>query len=393
MLHDLLFVLVLAGLVAGCLVVFVSVRNMRRDRERIRTMLAASNIELPKPGRVAINYHRDTEYRYQYGVAGRSEIAKFRLGIAHDNHARVTIRRERGIDRLCKRLGIVAEVQTRVRTFDRRYYIDCAQPAYAEALLADADKREAVEAIMASGFNTIICDDDSIVAEVSKPTADTTSFRPLSDTVESLWVLAQGQPRIPEHLGSDRAAGWLRRLQFVYTLLALMCALAFGAVFMGLDAYRPLDIAQLFARSLLFSLPVLLLIAGLLVMLLRGESSSHIHVAVALILALGAIIFGGYGGLLIANALGDQPPADTIEATVIGKRMTTTRGGRNYRATVESWRPGRPEEQLRIPADAYERLKVGHSRLAVTIKPGRFGFPWLAGPLTVVQDPPLDRLP
>lgn len=350
--------------------------------------LENSGLELPLGGEVKTATSRGIEYSYQYLSTGRGRQPELRVWCHHPNRGHLNVRRERSGDRFFKRIGLVAEVQTRDRKFDAAYFIDSAEPAFAQALFSSPAAREAIETIMACGSAEVVLNEDMIMARLVQPAFPSQTDNTLQDAVAGLHRLSEDQPQIPDHLGRDSRKRWHFRLGVIYTVLAFATVTGAGLVFLGLAQWRPLDTGRLFLHSLLFSLPGCALILYFLVFAIRGRSNSHTHFVISTLITIAALLLLGHGVLMFMNAYTDRSPAALYRVEVISKRITRAKNERTYRVSVASWRANGAYEELKVPRDLYERIEPGRDRLDITTRGGRFGYEWLTDAPTPTKETP-----
>lgn len=78
--------------------------------------------------------------------------------------------------------------------------------------------------------------------------------------------------------------------------------------------------------------------------------------------------------LVICNGGLDRSVTPT-EAVVIARQITQGRHSKTYSLIVESWRPGRDTEELRVNTAIYQAA-VPNQTVTVDVHKGFFGWPW-----------------
>ena len=364
-------------------VIFYAIAITRRNTERMAAFVKNIGLQLPPAGDTKTANHNDIDYAYQYIAASRNQPAEFRLWHPHQNSGQLIVRTERSSDRFFKRIGIVAEVQTKDRKFDEAYFINTAEPAFARAMFSRVAARDAVKTIMTSGFDRVTLDEDRILATTRQPGVSRARARSIGDTLQALHELARDQPKIPDHLGQDERASWQLRLQVVYITLAMLGIAGFGLFFLDLDRFKPVDASQVIAHCLVFFIPACAATLYLLVMVLRGRSNSHTHLGISSLIALIVLPFFISGLLMFTNAFGDSSPAEVHRAPVISKRISSGKNGSIYRVRVASWRAGRGDEEFVISRALYQRIEPTHTHLDIATRAGKLGYEWVSAPLTL----------
>jgi len=149
----------------------------------------------------------------------------------------------------------------------------------------------------------------------------------------------------------------------------LSLAGAAAVAFAGYQQYPPLDEAE-FAKA---SLGVSVLATGLLVVaLLISKGSELLGYLIGALIALPLIGWWGGGWL---NAYLDRGPPTVHVALVVNKYMTRDYP-RNFYVTLASWRPNRKDVTIEDER-LFGVVQRKRSLVAVTTKPGFFGFEWM----------------
>jgi hypothetical protein len=148
-------------------------------------------------------------------------------------------------------------------------------------------------------------------------------------------------------------------------LLAIAAAVAFA----GYQQYPPLDEAE-FAKA---SIGVSVLATVLLVVaLLISKGSELLASLIGALIALPLIGWWGGGWL---NGYLDRGPPTMHVALVVNKYMTRDYP-RNFYVTLASWRPNREDVTIK-DEQLFGVVQRKRSLVAVTTKPGFFGFEWI----------------
>lgn len=122
-------------------------------------------------------------------------------------------------------------------------------------------------------------------------------------------------------------------------------------------------------------------IAALFAYLLYRSAPNHrdLRFMTPAVLLLG-FFFGSLGlGLYLNEAL-DASPSTRYEGLIVKDKREHTRDEGDSSYHVEVIAP--PEDtcsstwQVTLPRDLYDAIQAGHTRVAVDVKPGAFGFPW-----------------
>lgn len=367
-------IVVLAVLVTAGAAAFV-LRKRRRALRRFSASLGHEELRPYKTYEAELDGRR---YEYAYRAASRNRPASFQVGIECASPGDFEVRPERRLDRLSKRLGIAAEIQTGDGPFDREFYIHTNSVEFCRRLLSDADVREAVRRISELGYGTLRHDGERLEAVCSPFTA--VRSRPASFVEDAVRHLALLAARVPQEAYARRTLGmpsWKLARGAVFTVAALSLVAGGGAFLWGRRAYPPLDELEAALFSLRYSGAALLGFLVLAVALLRGRSGSHRELLVSGGIALLGIPLSGAGALVVLNGYGDDSPPVHHETRVIGKHYSRHRSSTMYYVDARSWRAGRDEERLRVSSGTYRDVRAGRSVLRITTRAGRYGFEWV----------------
>jgi len=360
----------------GALVPFV----LRRRRRAARELSSAIGVDELRSGKTCAGELDGRRYEYEYYAGSRNRPSYFRVRIECSSPGEFKISPETRIDRLFKKLGISAELQTGDVAFDRDFYIHTNTLGFCRTCFASADVRESVRQVAALGYNEIRLDGTRLEAKCTP--FSLRSERPaefLEGAVRGLSELAAGLPREwyePRTLG---VPSWKLARGAVFGVSGLSLAAGVGLLVWGISAYRPLDEMELLLASLRYSTAALVALLVLAVVLLRGRSSSHRELLLSGALMLFGVPLTGAGGLMVWNGYADPSPPAVHEARVMGKRISRSNDSTTYHLSVESWRPGRAREDIIVSSGMYRRVRAGQTVMRVTTRAGRRGFEWVEG--------------
>ncbi|NIR29599.1 MAG: hypothetical protein GWN84_09880 [Gammaproteobacteria bacterium] len=351
---------------------------LRKRRLALRRFSASLGQERLQSGRTYEAEVDGCRYEYAYRAGSRNRPASFEIRIECASPGDFEVRPERRLDRLFKRLGIAAELQTGDGPFDEDFYIHTNSVGFCRRLFGDADVRETVRRISALGYGTLRHDAERLEAVCSPFTAD--ASRPVNFVEGAVRQLAVLAARVPQEAYEPRTLGmpsWKLARGTVFTIAGLSVVAGMGTFVWGRSAYPPLDQLEAMLFSLRYSGAALLAFLVLAAVLLRGRSGSHKE----LLLSGGIVLFGipltGVGGLFVLNGYGDDSPPVRHEMRVLDKHSSRHRSSTTYYVHLRSWRPGHDEERLSVSPGTYRGVRAGRSVLRVTTRAGRYGLEWV----------------
>lgn len=318
------------------------------------------------------------EYRYRYYPGSKNSPSSFRVDIDAPSEKSFKVTREGGFDRLSKRVGISTEIQTGDQDFDENFYITTNDNEFIQFFFSASAKRQAVRNIFNAGFNRIEHDGKRMVAICSPFKADKEIDQSvLTHLASDLIRLGQQMPHMSQSpMWANPSSTWKTNRIMVFSIAFLVSFVGIAALVIGMSKYSPFDKLTVFLDSLKWSIPAFVVYVGLAVFLLKGRSSSHRELLVAVPIALIGIILGVWGGEMVLNGYLDSSEIAHHRARVLWKSESTSDNSTTYYAHVESWR-GSGTEKIRINHAEYLAIRENQTKLTLDTKSGRFGFEWL----------------
>lgn len=329
-----------------------------------------------RPGRMAVGEWAGLKYSCRYTPGGRSSPSSLSVWLDCPSSGAFAVRKESAFDRVGKGMGLTREVQTGDGEFDDLFFIESNREAFAVSFFGEAVRRQAVRFLFRLGAARLRHNGKTMEA-VWSPFAVRADTNPsfVNDAVSLLGILTKDLPAVPPPVpgagGSRAGIFWTFAVAVLSELVGVL------ALVIGLVRYEPLDPGRLMLRSLAYSLPLLAAFCVAAAWLLRGRSTSHVHYLIALLLALIGFPLAGAGVEMWLNGALDAAPPMQHAALAVEKYVSKSDDSLSYYVIVKSWRPGRETEKLGVDWPFYTKVEEGGSTLAVTTKPGRFGFEWL----------------
>jgi Cu/Ag efflux protein CusF len=305
------------------------------------------------------------------GKHGRPSSLVVSTSVESDGEFRIT--GETGFDRICKSVGLAAELHLDDPDFDDTCFVRTDAVAFTEAYFRDPLKRVAVVDLRRLGFPEVCLANGRIEARwVGFDPAKDDRPDLTADAAARLILLSRNLPA-PQPEFAARSGAWRKRWQFVLWGLLV----AFALTLFSLLAYTPLSFWSLLGRAavpLLLGWPAFGFVAATL---LRGTSRSHV--------AWGALMFGSIllfppgalGTVGLVNGLTDGSPEAVHDARVVRKYTTKSKNTTNHHVECQSWREPGETMSFRVGSAEYNRVVEGRSHLRVTTRAGGLGVEWL----------------
>jgi hypothetical protein len=318
------------------------------------------------------------EYRYRYYPGSKNSPSSFRVEIDAPSERSFKVTREGGFDRLSKHFGISAEAQTGDREFDENFYITTDDNEFIQTFFSPSAKRQAVRNIFNTGFNRVEHDGKRMMAICTPFKIDKEIDQSvLTHLVSNLISLGRQMPHMSQSpVWQNQSPIWKTNRIMVFSIAVLVSVIGTIALVIGMSKYSPFDKLAVFLDSLKWSIPAFVAYAGLAVYLLKGRSSSHRELLIAVPISLTGMILGGWGGEMVLNGYLDESGVANHRARVLWKTESTSDNSTTYYAHVESWR-GSGTKKIRISHAEYLAIRENQTHLALDTRSGRLGFEWL----------------
>lgn len=151
--------------------------------------------------------------------------------------------------------------------------------------------------------------------------------------------------------------------------------LVFGGLAAGiLTSYRytPLDLNPIMAVCLLFMLTPMTVH---IVLAVRKRAAEHLQLLKTLYRYCGAFLLL-FAAFLFLNGALDRTTTPEMRSVVLRKSIShSTKGGVTYYLTVNSWRPDKNTESLRVNVATFSCVHEGEA-VGIEAHSGAFGVPW-----------------
>ena len=278
-------------------------------------------------------------------------------------------------DTLCKNIGLAKEYQTGDKRFDEAIYIRCASDGFAKKVLADPQRRRAIETLQAMGFQVVQASGSHVEARWSGFDPSGQHDPQLTDrAAELLFTLAAGIPsQDPEFAASQID------IRLISLVLLWLLLLGFAALFPCVFVWPTVRLLPLLLLSGALTLLLWLTLGWVAAWLLRGTSVSHDRWLALMLGALVAVPLGSIGCLSMLNGYNDKQPRVIQTAPILSTRIDRNKRGNpsRYYASIRDW--ASPDEQLefQISQEEHGRVLLRQTRLQVTVGVGALGLEWV----------------
>lgn len=317
-------------------------------------------------------------YYYQYYAGSKNNPSYFHVWVNCDSSGEFSISTEGKFDQFFKKLGIAVEIQTGDESFDNDFYIHTDSIAFTTQYFMNYDKRVSVRNLFELGYNSVEHDGNNMKVKLSPCSLEKLSdIGFIENAVRKLNKLSLKLPSGTIEPIVMGAPAWKAKRNFLYCVTGLSLLIGFGAIIWGLSAFTPLDGFDIFLYGLEFAVPAFILFLVLSVIFLKGRSSSHKELMIVSFLALLGFPMVAFGGLTVLNGYLDQSNQQAHDVKTYSKRYSKSKNSTNYYVTVESWRPDRSDEEIKIKSSTYNRIKSGQSIIRIITQQGSFNYEWI----------------
>lgn len=375
----------LIGLAAVLFLVFQGILVLRwirsKQNEKLDVTQWLDESEEVTPlgaGHEGVGIHEGVEYSYIYTPASQYVTPSFRIMLSAMSTGSFEIRGETRTDRLFKKFGVTAEIQTHDPDFDHDFYIHSGTPEFTSSFLMHTKRRHLIRKILDTGF-TSVRHDGKVMEAAWQPFTVTEELgkNTIAATAGHLIEISKNMPDVSQMATLEPRASRGVKRGAVFAIPIIMLVTGYLLLFFGSGRYPPLDLREIVVDSLKYSLPALLGFIWLAVMWLRGGSSSHKELLIVTLIALAAFpLFGASMEITLNGALDESKPAQHT-ARVVKKSAVRSQTGIKHYAIVKSWRKNRKTEKITVTSDFYRALRRGRTTVKLQTKKGWRGFEWL----------------
>lgn len=304
-----------------------------------------------------------------YRAAHRHGPETFTVSLPVRIQSEFTLRKEKGVDRFFRKIGLVRELTTGDPLFDREYYIDTYHEKFTSTYFSDASKRSKVEAIFAlrPDVSSVAFKGGAVVITVSPCPPESLSAEQIYSLVVMGSEIGEAAEVIPESREnrSRMADKALIGFSVIFALTGYI-AITAGTIMYETDdmSLAGYGILAGLAGFVLFLVPAYLAV--------RGRSSSlRVFTIIFFSWLIGFPCMGG-GLPLLINGFWDSSAPVEYAVPITGSSKST--GGRSaYYVHAQHWRDKNEITWLSVDSDTYENVRAGDT-LYVYVKPGALGF-------------------
>lgn len=321
--------------------------------------------------------YRGLEFRLRF----HAQMPTFALSIVCPEAGRFKLTFKRGVDRWMETFVPARAFRSRDARFDQEFSVQTRDPEVTSATLTKPQNRAAVRALMQSCCTSVRLEDGRMKvfgnrqALGDKPNADL-----ILQLLDQLASLARSVQNFAQHHELRPAPA--------RDPVVVMCWLALGAVgfagalalVVGVKNFPVVESLTFAGWCALASVLCVGPAAFLLMLAVQRRSSPYGLVrglVGASLLVVPALVSGG---MVLANGLFDETPAQEHLASIVGKSARESDEGTiRYRAGLEPWWPGGDVRWVRISRETHDSIIPEVSQMQIHTHPGWLGYAWIEG--------------
>lgn len=291
---------------------------------------------------------------------------------------RVRVTRKGRLDRWME--GFVPAIRFRSRDarFDRDFNVHTRDLEFTTALLTRQPNRAVVRRLLERGVREVYVDAERVKATCGRKSL---GAKPVAGDVLALVEELAALARCVDAFAASHEVRPVPKTDttvvFAWIGLGLMAVAGFVMVIAGGVEYTLVRPATFLLPCAIFGLPAIAPVVVLLAFAVQRRTSPYGLVRGLAALSVLAAPLLISGGMLLANGLFDDSPAEEHVVTVLDKSRREKDNKLRYHVGLEAWWPGGDERWLQISRATYDALVPGVSRMRVLTRPGRLGYEWI----------------
>lgn len=300
--------------------------------------------------------YEGVEYKYHYSKGGDKSPSYFTIYIKCQSAGSFRITRENKLDRFFINLGVCKKIKTGDPEFDDKFFVSTTTEDFTRTFFGYRKNRDVVKNLYEKKFSSVLHNGKEMMA--TRPNlrfTDEIDPSMITQIVSYLIVLTKDVPPFTTPVFYSTQS-WKFSRALAFTIPALAESLGIVALVLGLLNFKPLDIGQAVIKSLMISIPSLIIFLWLTLKLLSGRTSSHIEFLIASIISLTAFPIAGAGGLIFLNGKLDKTAPVEHKVAVVEKFARHSEDTTDYYAILKSWRVKKKRKNYKY--DTISTLKL-----------------------------------
>jgi hypothetical protein len=315
---------------------------------------------------------------YVYQPGGRKKSSQLELFYEGDFSARAVFRKETGLDRFGKQIGLNQEIQLFDSSFDKTVYVECEDQNFVTGLLSSSEAKEALKQLLMMfdkfEIKSRVCSVIKIPCDQDDGSRDKVmiSARHMVTLLLRLPVLApMDKSATPITDSTSKGVG------FFYTAAGIFLIAGIVSLIWGSSAFTPLLPGRVFVLSFYAGVPLTGLFMFYLFGQLKGVSTAFRSFLISSLVGGLGIMLLCWGGSLLING-GQDVSTPVVHTTQIVDRYVShsRKSGDTHHLKLALWAPYVGDRDFIVSRHLYDHVKLDDS-CRVTTRSGLLGFEWI----------------
>ncbi len=354
---------------------FISKQSKKRS-ELLKELKEAGILKSFSKGEGKIG---DIKYKIYYFGGSKNSQPYFSISLSGDIPVKSKgfyLTKETSFDRFFKKLGLVSEIQTGDEEFDNLFFINSSDDIFTKMFLSNPKNRDLIKEIYKLGYNQIFIQNKKIEVRAKPVSKDIKADKASVEFIaQSLAELSEYQPK-NNTIVVEEDTNKIGRYS-VYFLTIFLFIFGIITFVFAYSKYKPLDMAQLMTKSLIYYFVGSLVFGWFSLKNLKGRSNSHYEWLTAMIISLISIFFLSSGIMMYINGHYDKSAPKNVETVVLKKYYVRGKNGSSYYFILKSWRDNSEFEKIKVSRGIFKKIDTKKDLIRVSTKSGKLGYEWI----------------
>ncbi|MCP3916267.1 MAG: hypothetical protein GY711_11990 [bacterium] len=262
--------------------------------------------------------------------------------------------------------------------FDRDFNVQTRDLRLSSDILRDQTNLAAVRQLFEQGVQAVHLDGERIKTTVPrKALGPEPVAEDILALVEKLAPIAAAVTAIAKSQGARASRKKDPAVVVAWTMLGVLGVLGFVMIVGGANEYTLVLPSRFLLPCALFGLPAAVLVVVGLTLAVQRRTSPYGLVRGLAGLSLVVVPLFVSGGMLVANGILDDSPAEEHIVSVVGKNVRKSKDDLEYSAGLASWWTDDDVRWVPISKATYDLLEPRVSRMQIRTHAGRLGYEWI----------------
>ncbi len=316
------------------------------------------------------------QIRLKYVRGSKGSAPQVLLSISGSFPAELVVRRETGMDRFFKQIGLNREFQTMDPQFNEKFYFECDDEAFLNKFFIKEDVKLLVSEVLDVFTSIVITRNACVFQKRGGKRLEEMSKEDILSYSRKLVKISSAVPVAGQDLYAVGPSFKLWRI-ILYCVSITAAVSGLIVYILAETGFRVIEGQRLWSVSFPASVLLTVIVSFLAYLKIRGYArSAEVWIVFVIFFLFGAVMLGRYG-MAIYNGVYDISEPRRFETTVIDRFYRTNKHSRSYFVIVRPWHEGMPVWELRVSQEEYANIQIGQTRYEIFTKEGRLGFEWV----------------